>query len=808
MPATKRQPAHGLPSLIIITDFSLFATMQFVPDAQPSNPALSQLPRPSMKIQVPLIALSGALTVALLGAPSAVDASRPLIASHRALPHEVAVEFKGDAEPVDPAEQRPAIMPPPRPESRAGGTWVQRGPAPTETAQVTVPPNNQVSGAVQAIVPHPTDANTLYAGAVNGGIWKTTNALAASPTWVPQTDNMQSLSIGSMSMDPLDVTRQTLIAGTGRFSNFAQRGDDEIGVYYTTNGGGLWTHLGAPTLVGKKLIAVAARGPILLAAAQDGLYRSVNTSTFSLTSGLNGLPTGPVLDLQGDPGNNLRFYIVVDGVAPQVLTSIDSGLTWTNITAGVGGLGTTTTAARISIGAGGVVFIATINSGVLAAVSRSINQGANWTPMDVPAVHPGSQGNVNTAIAADPANNNLIYISGDRITTGPFTGNVQRGNASLAAGSQFASIVNAGGGNTAPHADSRDMSFDANGNLLQSDDGGVYRRASPTSSAGVWSSVIGNLAITEVHDVAHDRVANILMIGTQDNGTHQQFSSASQIWDHINGGDGGDVSIDDVSRGALGSFRFMSSQSLGGLRRQASGPTNSFEGNVNLGTVLVTDPQFVTPVELSYSAPTRMLIGGSTTVYESVNANAATPTLASLGGPGANRNAIAYGANGAPDAAYVGSGIAVHRRSGNVFVPTTALPAGAATLTDVAMDPDSPALVFAIDNDQVFRSTDSGGTWTDVTGNLTAISSLDFRTIEFIPSAGGDRVAIGTRSGVFSAPANSAVWSLFGAGLPNVLVFDLRYLLASQTLIAGTLGRGVWSTTLGPADILLMNGFE
>jgi len=29
----------------------------------------------------------------------------------------------------------------------------------------------------------------MYIGTVNGGIWKTTNGTAASPTWVAQTDN-------------------------------------------------------------------------------------------------------------------------------------------------------------------------------------------------------------------------------------------------------------------------------------------------------------------------------------------------------------------------------------------------------------------------------------------------------------------------------------------------------------------------------------------------------------------------------------------------------------------------------------------
>ena len=123
------------------------------------------------------------------------------------------------------------------------------------------------------------------------------------------------------------------------------------------------------------------------------------------------------------------------------------------------------------------------------------------------------------------------------------------------------------------------------------------------------------------------------------------------------------------------------------------------------------------------------------------------------------------------------------------------------------MDPDNDQVVFAVDDNQVFRSINGGSTWTDVTGNLPSISSFDFRTIEFIPDGNNDSVVLGTRSGVYSASVNSSTWAVFGSGLPNVLVFDLRYIANNQTLYAGTLGRGVWSTPV-INDNVFRNGFE
>jgi hypothetical protein len=728
---------------------------------------------------------------------------------------------QSDAEPVDPAEQRPAVMPPQRPQSRGvvptQPSWIELGPAPTEAAQVGVPPDNEVSGAVQALAPHPTNADILYAATVNGGIWRTNNATAARPSWVPLTDNQRSLSTASIAFDPTDVSLQTLVVGTGRVSNFAQRGDDEIGVYRTTNGGVSWTELGGSTLLGQKLIGVSARGAVLMAASRSGspgspgspgLYRSVDSgATWALLSGngSSGLPAGGVGDLAEDPLNANRFYVSVLGSATQVYRSNDGGATWVPASSGITG-GAASGYIRLSVGANGIVYAAMVPAGTLTGVFRSIDLGVSWTAMDVPPVHPGGQGFPNTSLVGHPTNPNLVFVAGDRITAPPFTGNVRRGDATLAAGTQFTAIMDAGGNNTTPHADSRDMAFDANGNLLQSDDGGIYRRLTPTG-AGAWVSVNGNMNAMEVHDLDHDRVSNVIVIGTQDNGTHMQQLPLGPRWRFINGGDGGDVAIDSVSLGpATGSYRYISSQNLGGFRRAEYDAGNIFVANRTMPGI--SGAQFVTPVEVNKVDPARLMVGGSALLFISSNANTGTPTYGLQVAPGANRNAMAFGATTDPNAAYVGQTNIVYRRSGNTFVATTALPAGAGTITDVAMDIDNPDLVWAVDDNQVFRSINGGTTWVDITGNLPSISSLDFRTIEFMRDPDGDRVAIGTRSGVYVIDAAGSTWSELGQSLPDVLVFDLRWIESQRRLIAGTLGRGVWGVVLPSTNTIFSNSFE
>ena len=165
------------------------------------------------------------------------------------------------------------------------GTWMSQGPGPTRLGQVeNVSPNNEVVGAIHTVAAHPTDANILYAGAVNGGVWKTTNATAASPNWSPLTDDQASLSIGALEFDPTDGTSNTLWAGIGRFSSFF-RGGTRTGLLSTIDGGTTWTPInGGGTLVDKNISGVAVRGNTVVVSMNDatsffadiGIYRSVD----------------------------------------------------------------------------------------------------------------------------------------------------------------------------------------------------------------------------------------------------------------------------------------------------------------------------------------------------------------------------------------------------------------------------------------------------------------------------------------------------------------------------------------------------
>src|SRR5438067_11585589 len=92
-----------------------------------------------------------------------------------------------------------------------------------------------------AVAPNCTAATcTVFIGAAGGGVWKTTNALASTPTWSSVSSGIPSNAIGSIVFDPTDATGNTLYVGTGEPNG---SGDSEagVGLYKSTDGGSTWS---------------------------------------------------------------------------------------------------------------------------------------------------------------------------------------------------------------------------------------------------------------------------------------------------------------------------------------------------------------------------------------------------------------------------------------------------------------------------------------------------------------------------------------------------------------------------------------
>ncbi|MCF6268516.1 MAG: T9SS type A sorting domain-containing protein [Melioribacteraceae bacterium] len=187
--------------------------------------------------------------------------------------------------------------------------WVERGPA-------------NVGGRTRALVIDPDDATygTWFAGAVGGGVWKTTDA---GTSWIPLTDDLPNLAVSSLEMAASN--RNVLYAGTGEgfYNADAIEGN---GIMKTTDRGDTWVQLAStatdPDFAYVNRLAIDPTNEnIVIAATNTGIFKTTDGgTTWSQVHS-----PGRIQDMRANPEN---FNTLFAATSQGVIRSFDAGDTW------------------------------------------------------------------------------------------------------------------------------------------------------------------------------------------------------------------------------------------------------------------------------------------------------------------------------------------------------------------------------------------------------------------------------------------------------------------------------------------------
>lgn len=664
--------------------------------------------------------------------------------------------------------------------------WTSIGPSPVSDVTRTF------SGRVEALALDPRNSNVLYAGAADGGIWKTTDA---GVTWKSLTDFQNSLSTGSLELDPANPDTVYVGTGEGSFGISQYYG---AGVLKSTDGGTTWTNIQAPFVTGPNSLRIPVmevypgdHNVVLAGTTRStgaGIYRSTDGGS-TWTQVLSNAPVYAVRFLPNAPTTALAVGFDQNTDAQAIFRSTDAGQTWQKVlnTAVDLGFGDLTALGSLALGTGHNTIYAALGGIEAAQLYKSTDNGLNWTAINNKL--PSGQTLCNTqcwydlTIAVHPTDPNLVYfgaVSLFRSTDG---------------GSTWTIV-------SSPHADYHTLVFTPAGDKLYAgNDGGVWMNSDPRASSITWNSLNQQLATLQFYPgiSIFPGNPNFSIGGTQDNGT-LRFTGSTQ-WTQVLGGDGFQTAIDPTTTSLL-----YATTQQGWVWRSTNGGADF---TLQTDGLSLASPSFATPLTMDPHNRNRLYTAPSTVIYRSDN-NATSWTSV-------QQNAFAEAVNNisvAPqdeNTVYVsiGHGYAISRNAISASAPTWnnfAGPSQSREVTWIAADANDPNTAyiglagFSVQDGKghVYKITNAGATFTNISGNLPDAPVNQVIVDPDVPNA----LYAATDVGVFATSNGGQTWNALVTGLPHSIVMSVALDRSTRILRAATHGRSMWDLQLPAAPPL------
>jgi photosystem II stability/assembly factor-like uncharacterized protein len=656
----------------------------------------------------------------------------------------------------------------------------------TAPAWTLVGPNN-IGGRVNAIAINPYNPNTVFIGAANGGVWKTTDA---GNTFIPLTDQMQSVSMGSLAIDPNDTN--IIFAGTGELPGTLDSYAG-YGMLRSTDGGKTWSDVGPSSVAAYSQVIVNPHHSNLVyaAAGRSGggvLISTDGGNTWNWTSPQSGLPQNQSVSDLALSMNGDTAVLYAGVVGNGVYQSTDGGNTWailSNLSFALDP-GPTPVMTRLSIDVDDSnwqnVVVLDVNGGSdddFGGLEVSNDGGNTWndagtqfesspSPLAEPNFAAPAQGWYDVYIRVDPSNFNHMLMGGVGMS------NTQDGGNSWSEVDYESIHVDHHAAAFAP-SDPTQVYVGSDGGCFYSPDGGS------DYNGGTFL-----LPITQFYGIGIDQTqANATYGGTQDNGS-LSGASGTLTWQPILGGDGTMVQVDPKTPSLV-------------YCETPDSPPSAYGGSItdNGLNPSIDSTTWINPFaadatnDYVYWGCQRLAItknqGKSWTnfnqVFGSASGGTSISTIATFG----DGKHVLVGTGGGLVYLTSNNGTSFTNVSSNLPVRSVSC---------VLFNPTSPSIFYAVLSGfgagHVFETTNSGSSWTDLS---TTLPDIPVNSICMDPQ-NSNVLYIGTDVGVFFSPNNGVEWMPYGTGLPNTGIDFMEIQVTNRVLRAGTHGRSVWQVPL------------
>jgi len=556
-----------------------------------------------------------------------------------------------------------------------------------------------------------------------------------------------------------------------------------VGVLKSTDGGNTWNTTGFSYTLAttgynymtlNQLIFNPSDTGTLFCATSFGLFYSKNGGA-KWTIAIN----DDIKDVEFEPNHSSTIY--AGSATGRFYRSVDSGKTFTRITAGLPTAGMERLAIGVTNADSNVVYVLAVDSANYGfyGLYRSTDRGQTFTARSVRSTgapnllgwsNTGSDSSgqawYNLVIKVSPTHSDSVFVAGSWLWTSADGGSTWMFNNSV-----YDSV----------HIDIHSILFfpGSSSAFLMSTDGGVFE----TPDAGnTWTDLSNNLAIGEQYSIGVSADSPDLFItGWQDN----SCNLSSPYWEAVFGGDGMTCFIDytnDNTMYASSEDGYFGSSFDGGYTWNTA--TGGITETGDWNTPWLQDPQ-----------QSNVLFSGFKNVWQSTDQGASWFPISSWGTYVINALAVApsndqfiYAAEYDSIYATANGGATWNNITGN-------LPVNSVYLSGIAVDPNNPLHIWVTcsgwsNTDKVFKSVNGGNTWTNVSAGLP---NLPVNCIAY-QNGTHDGIYVGTDIGVFYRDSLIGGWVPYNNGLPNVEVFDLKVYAPQNLLLAATYGRGTWET--------------